>query len=78
MKNKERRKKYIKIWPFDLAPEKYRRLSQNGGDEDWLALVPKWIDEKYYLSFLDTPHFGFSDVERHELKDYVVYIGCHA
>ena len=30
----------IKVWRFEDAPKKYRALSTNGGDEDWIAFVP--------------------------------------
>ena len=45
---------HIKMWPFKKAPEVLRVLSPNGGDEEWLALVPKdengdwdWFAECY-------------------------------
>ena len=31
----------IQVWRFDEAPEEYQRLATRGGDEDWLAVVPK-------------------------------------
>jgi len=30
----------ILVWPFEDAPKDLQKLSTNGGDEDWLALVP--------------------------------------
>lgn len=33
----------IYVWRFEEAPEEYRRLSDNGGDEDWLVLVPSHV-----------------------------------
>lgn len=32
------------VWWFRDAPEELRNLSNNGGDEDWLAEVPPNID----------------------------------
>ena len=74
--------KYIKIWPFYDAPKKYRELSNNGGDEDWLALVPAHISDEWCSEYgrpiwLDVPAFGCCCVDD-RIKDGVVYIGCHA
>lgn len=30
----------VRLWRFEHAPEDLRRLSQNGDDGDWLALIP--------------------------------------
>ena len=35
--------KAIQVWRFDGAPEEYQRLATQGGDEDWLAVVPKGL-----------------------------------
>ena len=68
----------IKIWKFELAPEKYRKLSTFFGDEDWLALVPP-LYKNDYLSFLECEAFGCCDVDIINLKNnYKIYIGCHA
>lgn len=32
--------KVMKIWPFHSAPAELQALSTNGGDEDFVALVP--------------------------------------
>ena len=34
------KQKHIIVWKFYDAPEELRKLSDNGGDEDWLAIVP--------------------------------------
>ncbi len=31
----------IQIWPFGKAPFAYQKLSDNGGDEDRVAFIPK-------------------------------------
>ena len=31
---------YIKVYAFEDAPKELQYLSTNGGDEDWLAIVP--------------------------------------
>ena len=71
---------HITVWRFDDAPERLRELSTNGGDEDWLALVPPKFSE-YYLRWLEVPYFAVCTVD--EMEDpaqpgWRVYIGCHA
>jgi hypothetical protein len=39
----------IKVWAFEDAPKELRDLSINGGDEDWLALIPPTYDMRYGL-----------------------------
>lgn len=69
----------IHVWPFEDAPKRFQRLSRNGGDEDWIAVVPAdytgpfigWAEE-------GTP-FGWCDVQRFDLRDgRTVYIGSHS
>lgn len=31
---------HIAIWQFHEAPEEYRRLTNHGGDEEWLLYCP--------------------------------------
>lgn len=68
----------IRIWPFDKAPQKWRELSQNGGDEDWIAEVDTGlIDVPFFLE--EGGRFGCCSVEKHEIeKGLTVLIGCHA
>ncbi len=37
----------ILVWDFDDAPEKYQKMSTNGGDEDYIFLVPNSFIEKH-------------------------------
>jgi hypothetical protein len=69
----------IKVWQFYDAPKKYRDLSQHGGDEDWIAVVPKALAESYIGWLQSGTSFGCCDVDAHTLPDgSVVYIGAHA
>jgi len=71
----------IMIWPFDDAPSSLRALSENGGDEDWVAFVPQWLWEKKggWIPFLEPgTSFGVCNVEEHPVPGGVVLIGCHA
>lgn len=38
-------KKMIKVWAFKDAPQEYRKLSENGGDEDWVLVMDRdeWL-----------------------------------
>ena len=69
----------ILIWSFDDAPEEYRSLSINGGDEDWLALVPvEYVDE--WIPWMEEgSSFGCFCVDSHPLPDgRVIRIGSHS
>lgn len=39
----------IRVWNFYDAPEEFRSLSTNGGDEDWIAVLPPGYMEKHTL-----------------------------
>lgn len=65
------------LWPFYKAPDILRSLSTNGGDEDWILVVPNgeqapaWAEEGQM--------FGCCTVEMHVLPcGRQVLIGCHA
>lgn len=69
---------YIKVWPFHDAPKPLQELSEHGGDEDWLALVPPPLKD-HYIPWLESGMFGVCDISNHPLADgSVVYIGAHA
>lgn len=44
----EEERDMIRVWPFDRAPEEYRRLSYHGGGEIWLALVPGHVWAEFH------------------------------
>lgn len=68
----------IKIWEFYKSPKKYQEMSTNGGDEDWVALIPKELD--YVPSFMEEgTSFGCCSVDRFNLKNGdILLIGSHA
>jgi len=72
------KEEHIRVWPFYKAPPSLRALSENGGDEDWLAFVPDWMEEAYYIPWLETPAFGVCGVDKYPVAGGIVYIGCHA
>ena len=70
---------HIKVWPFHDAPEQYQALSGNGGDEDWLALVPlDWRETQYIPWLEDYGPFGRCCIDWYEHADGWVVIGAHA
>lgn len=68
----------IMVWKFHDAPKELQSLSNHGGDEDWLALVPPYLAGAW-IPWIDGGSFGVCDVSEHELPDgSVVFIGAHA
>jgi len=71
---------HVKVWQYCDAPPALQGLSQNGGDEDWLALVPTSILETAsgYIPWLEVSAFGCCHVCKYPIAGAIVYIGCHA
>lgn len=68
----------IRIWDFRDAPKDLKALSDNGGDEDWLALVPPCYRDRDPL-WLSSEQFGCSGVQVIERPNgFKVYIGSHS
>lgn len=69
----------ILIWRFRESPGELRAMSPHGGDEDWLALVPKDLADEW-ISWLESGSaFGCCDVSEQKLPDgRGVKIGAHA
>jgi len=69
----------IKVWRFHDAPPYLRDLSDNGGDEDWLAEVPPGYG---YIPWIEDGRcFGICDVSEYvhpHNPAWKVFIGCHA
>jgi hypothetical protein len=78
-----RKTKVIKVWRFQDAPQRLRKLSRHGGDEDWIVLVPKHLDNRridpWDCWWRQTPLFGdwFLQEERLPNGD-IVMITAHA
>lgn len=82
-------KQPILLWRFEDAPEELQALSNNGGDEDWLAEIPPYFyegeEQMFLLESQDIPIYGFSASYRapeevpHPFKEgWKVRIGSHA
>lgn len=71
---------HIRVWRFKDAPDELRWLSKNGGDEDWLALIPPKLKNEY-IGWLEGESFGccsVADYTHPELPEYTIKIGSHA
>jgi hypothetical protein len=68
--------KAIIIWRFEDAPEEFKKLSPHGGDEDWVAFVPKHLVDKHISWMQNESSFGF-DVSKHIVEDGVIKISAH-
>lgn len=66
----------IMVWSFYDAPEEFQRLSEHGGEEDWLAFVPSGEDCPNW-AVSGTP-FGVSEVSTHHVEGGIVLIGAHS
>lgn len=71
-------KKYIKIWRFIEAPIEYQNLSENGGDEDWIAFLPDTFNEDIPLFLEKGSAFGCFSVDEYLVDNGKILIGCHA
>jgi len=65
---------YIKIWRFEDAPKEYQDLSEHGGDEDYIAYIPKDLDDSFWW----IEDKLANSVDRYEFDTYIIYIGAHA
>jgi len=66
----------IIVWEWRNAPEVFRNLSRHGGDEDWVAFVPKGMWAPLWAS--EGSSFGRCSVSEHEVPTGTVLIGAHA
>lgn len=68
----------ITVWRFGDAPADLQALSTHGGDEDWIALVPKAYAQRYYLKERISTTLDPQIVDHPSLAEYEVWIGAHA
>jgi hypothetical protein len=69
--------KTILIWNFEDAPKEYQSLSNNGGDEDWIAFIPESMKDEY-IGWMDGGSFGCCCVDEHEVEGGIIRIGAHS
>lgn len=69
----------ILVWEWADAPEAYRKLSHNGGDEDRIAFVPSAFLEKHgEPTWLSSREFGSCCVSECDVEGGRIYIGAHS
>lgn len=70
----------IYLWVFEDAPPELKKLSENGGDEDWLMYVPERLEEDYrVMGLVESQAFDKGCApEEHEVDGGFVYIGSHS
>lgn len=71
----------IRIWAFYDAPIYLQKLSEHGGDEDWLAVIPPELTGRYLPWLEEGSGFGVCDVSVHPHPTWdgaEVRIGAHA
>lgn len=66
----------ITIYKWSDAPFWMRKLSDNGGDEDWVAVSEKQLDYREQEMYL--PRSNILDGHYVEDENLWVYIGAHA
>jgi len=71
--------KPIKVWVFDQAPKNLQNISTNGGDEDWVVLVPaSFAKETTWISWIEGTD-SCNEPKKYDLENGdIVYIGSHA
>jgi len=72
---------YVKVYRYQDAPDHLKKLSTNGGDEDWIAVIPENLAEEYFPWMEEGTVFGCCCVDEYEHPFYPgckVRIGCHA
>ena len=69
----------ILVWRFHQAPEEIKDLANQGGDEDWIALVPPDMAEAW-LPWAETGSpFGVCEVAEIKLADGgKILVGTHS
>ncbi len=71
--------KPILIWKFKDAPKQYQDMSENGGDEDYIALIPPNYEHEYFSFLEEGASFGCCGVDEIKLQNgYTLLIGSHA
>lgn len=67
------------VWDFHAAPDYLRALSDNGGDEDWIAVLPAAHPALRYGGARWVDALSNGEPQRVDLPDLhlVVLIGSH-
>lgn len=69
----------MQVYAWADAPEYLKSMSENGGDEDWVIVVPNDEHERNAMAIGTlVDRLAVCDYQTIELVGYVVYITCHA
>jgi hypothetical protein len=68
----------ILVWEYKNTPTEIQALANSGGDEDWVAWVPKALSGDY-IQWLQDGYFGCCKVRTMDLPDgSYIAVGQHA
>lgn len=75
--------KTVYIFNFDNAPHKLQSLSEHGGDEDIIILVPEELSDYYLFREIDScatnAYYGTYIFDKDsKFNQYLILIGAHA
>ncbi len=71
----------ITVWKFEDAPRDLQALSKLGGDEDWIAVVPDYLENEYIGWLQEGTAFGrykIQEFDHPSIRGYKVKIGNHS
>lgn len=63
-------------WRFQDTPEEWRWLAHQGGDEDWVTLVPDHVEAPAWLE--EGSSYGCCSVNTVDIEVGTLHVGCHA
>ena len=63
------------VYPFSEAPQKFRELSTNGGDEDWIIVCGRAHAD---VAENIANRLAVCDYDKYETENEIVFITCHA
>lgn len=75
MDNREANLLAIQIWTWENAPDEYRELSNNGGDEEGVVFIPHGVDQPWWLESMWS---DYGAPQRTETMFGTVIIWAHA
>ena len=71
----------IQVWQFDNAPKELKEAADQGGDDDWIVLIPG-SEKQYILEFgvpfwIETMDSCREPVRLDLPNGDVLFVGCH-
>ncbi len=71
----------IQVYPFNDAPKDIQYLANQGGDEDWVVIIPQSLVEDvlrygapHWIDAMDANH---EPVRVNMANGDVMFVGCH-